>query len=607
VYAALGNPFGSSMNGVYESRNSGQSWTALPGHGANVLPTGVGRVNLIIDPSNSSTLYVSVAPPIGSASPLGIFKSTDSGQNWIAVTPPGSGQCCDWYGSVLAISPSDEKLLYAGAGSLVQSIDGGMNWTIVGGYNQVVQGTVVHPDEHAIAFTPNGKTMYLATDGGIYRTMSPGPSISWESLNAPIATITFYNGVALDPANLRHSLGGTQDNGTLLYSGSATWLGVSPCGDGGYAAFDFGDAATGYAACSAGLSQGIWKSTSDWAAYTAASNGINVNDRAAWTPPLIMDSTNAQRLYFGTDLVYQTLDGAANWTPISTDLTRGSGSITAVAVAPTDANTVYTGASSGVIEVTSNALSRGSVTWADITAILPLASVSQIAVDAQEASSAIVAYSAFDVPQLERTTNRGANWSAINGNLPNTPVNAVIVDPVLTNTYYIGTDVGVFATTDGGQSWEPLGQGLPNVVVTSLALQNASRTLRAGTHGRSAWDLRLNTRVFDVSPHWVKFGARLIESRSEAATLTITNNQRATALTIKAIKMLGDFRSNIARPGNACGRVLVAGASCLLRVSFAPNTSGRREGSVTILTSAGALTIPLDGTGVLAPSHSTVR
>ena len=90
-----------------------------------------------------------------------------------------------------------------------------------------------------------------------------------------------------------------------------------------------------------------------------------------------------------------------------------------------------------------------------------------------------------------RTTDGGLTWHNVSGNLPNIPVNAIVIDPVLANTYYVATDIGVFRTRNGGGFWSVLGAGLPRVTVLGLTLHNPSRTLRAATHGRSMWDIHV--------------------------------------------------------------------------------------------------------------------
>jgi hypothetical protein len=91
-----------------------------------------------------------------------------------------------------------------------------------------------------------------------------------------------------------------------------------------------------------------------------------------------------------------------------------------------------------------------------------------------------------------RTINGGAQWKDIGGNLPNTPVNAIVINPSSPSEIFVGTDIGVFYTTSGGVSWATLNVGLPRVAVLGLALHSASNTLRTATHGRSVWDMNIS-------------------------------------------------------------------------------------------------------------------
>jgi photosystem II stability/assembly factor-like uncharacterized protein len=597
VYAALGEIFGSAANGVYKSTDAGQTWTRVKGTGTNVLPaSNVGRLRLVMDQSNPATLYLSVAPAIGYTDPLGIYRTVDAGRNWVALTPPSSDECCDWYGSVLAVSPTNPGVLFVGAGSMAQSADGGMTWNFAGGYGLPPGGGAnLHPDQHAIAFSADGATMYVATDGGVYKTSNPaGPNFNWQSLNATISTITFYNGLAIDPTDVQRALGGTQDNGTNRYSGSLTWTSNAWCGDGGYSAFDFTNPQIDYSAC--GANQGIAKTLDGGVNYAAAEAGIITSDRQAWVPPLVMDPSNAQVLYWGTYRVYQTTDGAASWVPVSGDLAGGSGTVTTVAVAPTDSNTVYVGASDGSVQISSNAGSASGAIWTNVTGTLPQRSIAQIAVDPRDAASAVVVNSGFDAGHVFQTSDRGSTWVDISGNLPNSPVNTLVIDPGMLNTIYVGTDVGVFQTTNNGQSWIPLGQGLPNVVVNSLALHSASRTLRAATHGRSAWDISLPTSSFAVSPIRVNFGKQFLKLASAPVLVTVTNNDLSTRLTISSITVLGDYQKS-----TDCGAALAPGAKCSINLTFTPLSAGARAGSLTVAIAGDSQLVSLTGTGVVPP------
>jgi hypothetical protein len=110
----------------------------------------------------------------------------------------------------------------------------------------------------------------------------------------------------------------------------------------------------------------------------------------------------------------------------------------------------------------------------------------------------------FDVmlPHVFRTTNLGASWQDISGNLPEAPVTVILVDPQYTDRLYVGTDVGCFFTTNTGASWLPMGTGLPNVAVSDMQLHQPTRIARAFTHGRSAWQISLDSLVTtDVAEH----------------------------------------------------------------------------------------------------------
>jgi len=105
---------------------------------------------------------------------------------------------------------------------------------------------------------------------------------------------------------------------------------------------------------------------------------------------------------------------------------------------------------------------------------------------------------------LWRVTNLNSSPSivAINGSgvtgLPDIPINALAVDPLNANAVYVGTDIGVYFSADGGTTWNPFGIGLPRVAVFGIGIQNTSRVLRIATHGRGMWEIpvaQTNTQI----------------------------------------------------------------------------------------------------------------
>src|SRR5262249_6409277 len=154
-----------------------------------------------------------------------------------------------------------------------------------------------------------------------------------------------------------------------------------------------------------------------------------------------------------------------------------------------DANTVYAGTEDSHVQVTTNAGAGVAATWTDRSAGLPSRVITYIAVDPTVSTTVYVNVSGFTLSgetkgHVFKTTNGGRTWTDISGNLPNTPVSALIVDPNDPTVLFVATDIGVFYTTSGGAAWAALVEGLPHVVVMGLALHNPSRTLRAATHGR---------------------------------------------------------------------------------------------------------------------------
>lgn len=509
AYATLGTSSGSAANGVYKSVDGGLTWNRLLGAGTNVLPSAnLGWMEMAIAPSRPATLYLGISNAgANSKTLLGFYKTVDGGASWtqLSNTPDYCDPQCS-YDNVIRVHPTNPDVIFVGGSAgnefksgkiLIRSLDGGASWTEIGVPPVGTPG--LHGDMHAIAFAPGAAKLYVGNDGGVWSTTSvTSPTVNWTNLNATLAITQFYSGLSIDPSNVNVGFGGSQDNGTSRYSGSLTWDKVN-CGDGAQTAIDFLVPSTVYVICFDPDGIDIEKSTSGGAynSWSSAANGFNVSDRHARVAPFTMDPSNPQRLYIGTFRVFQTRDGAGSWTAISPDLAGANASLTAIAVAPSDSNTLYAGASNGRVQLTTTAGAGAGATWTDRTTGLPRRGVTQIAVDATSAATAYVTVSGFSgfsgdaQGHVFKTSNGGLNWTDISGNLPNVPVNDIVIDPDLPGTLYVATDIGVFATASGGETWLVLGSALPHVPVSSIKLHRPTRTLRAGTYGRSMWDLQV--------------------------------------------------------------------------------------------------------------------
>lgn len=606
AYAAMGDYYGSSQDGVYASSDAGQTWTLDDGTGNNRLPAGanMGSITLAMAPSRSTTLYASVSqtssfPP----APSGFFKTVDGGQNWTPVSQlplsPYDTGIPEW-GATVGVSPADPDILLAGNIDLYRSLDGGTTWAdIRQGSNQII-----HVDMHALAFAPDGSVVYVGHDGGVVSSTNvtgPASSLIWNNLNQQLAVTEFYPGISFNPINPQNFLiAGSQDNGTQVYSGSLTWNNVA-CGDGGWTAVDPQNTNNVYAECQYNY---LLKSTAGGAANTFnyITGNINTNDRVAFIAPLVMDPASPQTLYFGTYRVYRTSDGAGSWAPVSSDLTDNLGStLTTIAVAPSDSNTVYAGTDDGVVHVTSNATAGAGASWTQANTGLPRRYLSQVAVSPTDPATAYATFSGFTgfgdtLGHIFKTVSLGSSWTDISGNFPDIPVNDIAIDPDIPGTLYIATDIGVFSTDDDGQQWAPLAPGLPYTETLAVKVHSPTRTLIAATYGRSMWKLALPviSTASQPSASNLSFGQQIVGSSSAPMPLTISNAGN-NLLDVSYVTLTGDFAQT-----NNCGPGIAAGAGCVINVVFTPTTTGTRTGALTILdnTAASPRALTVTGPGV---------
>jgi hypothetical protein len=424
-----------------------------------------------------------------------------------------------WYVNVIAVDPRDPERVWAAGVDWFRSDDGGRTWGLVSSMAmpQTSTQTPVHVDQHGIAFHPaydgdGNQTAIVANDGGLFRTGNArAPSttgsragcspvslqLRWESLNRGLGVTQFYHGAAF-PDGTRY-LGGTQDNGTILGTddaGSDGWRGLFG-GDGGYVAIDPANPSTLYVETQW---SNLVRSANGGAQWTGARQGLDPvrsdvlgpDANYLFVTPFVMDPSNAQRLWIGGEFLYRTSNGALQWTKASAALPDG-GLMSAIAVSPRDANHVIAGTHKGHILSSRRALEAAAQTeWA--TSRPRDGWVTSVAFDATNTDVIYATYGNFGGSHVFKSSDGGNIWQALDGtgdfSVPDIPVHSLVVDPDDQTRMYLGTDIGVFVTVDGGQRWMVEETGFGPIVTEWLSLlrdTSGRKRLFAFTHGRGVW------------------------------------------------------------------------------------------------------------------------
>lgn len=468
LYAAV------MAQGVYKSTDSGRSWTYAS---SGMRDTHIGRINLAISPSMPNIVYAAIdhdSEETGQISGPLVYRTENGAATWREVGAEGA-DCTTicWYAMTLAVHPLNPERVHLGAGvHMYISTDGGETFDLAHPDN-------VHVDQHYLVFdTLSGPdALYLANDGGVYRSTDAGAS--WTSLATDLAIAQFYPGVTLHPADPVEALGGTQDLGTLRAVAAPPWPKILG-GDGGFTAFDAED-------------PDVWYGEAQWPHGPqrngrAATSGIDLSEDAQFLPPLVMDPVDSKRLYFGTQSIYRTENSADKWVRIYN--TPGRARVIAIAPAPSDENTVYASILRAW-DIYGVAFTHdGGVTWEESE--LGLSDpryIGDLAVHPDDPDQAYAVVGGFRTGHVFQTTDGGRTWRDRTGNLPDHPVNAVLYDPENPEGIYIGTDVGAFHSPHGGESWDMLGDGLPTVAVFDLAARAGTGRLVAATHGRGMFEI----------------------------------------------------------------------------------------------------------------------
>lgn len=466
--------YGGPMSALYVTTNGGTNWNVVSG-GFPSNASDMGRISLDICASNTQVIYALTAFANGNS--RGLYKSTDAGISWSLINSSVAGSSnYAWFNRICKVNPSNADNVICGGLNMERSINGGTSFSTIG---------ASYVDQHAVGFAPSDPNfIVLGNDGGIDYSSNGGTS--WQASNT-LPITQFYAG-EIDNNNPNTILGGTQDNGTNRTTGGlSNWQNIYG-GDGFYCLVDYNNSQRVYASSQNG---GLVRSTNGGSSFLGATSGL---DRlyTNWMTPFVMDKNDPLTFYCGTYKIHKSTNGMASWTAISPDLANGHiqnlGTITTVDVSKSNPEVFYCGTDDANVWVTTN----GGGNWVKINTGLPYRWVTRVAVHPELPNVCYVTLSGYKVDStgahVFKTTNYGSTWNSISSNLPNAPINDIVIDPAFLQTLYLATDVGVMISTNDGGSWSVYGTGIPsNVPCHDLSLHNGTRKMVVWTHGRSAF------------------------------------------------------------------------------------------------------------------------
>jgi hypothetical protein len=485
--------------GVFSSADGGDTWT-VAGTG---FPTSSDRVTLGARPSDPSVLY---AQTESNSQFLGLYRLDGGAGPWQNIsTLPALGGQAD-YNLALAVDVNDANTVYLGGSAYGN--DGaifrcaisstGSGGTLVYSMTSTFIGTGVHADVHALLNAPgDSSTLWVCCDGGVWRTQTATGAATFVHRNSGLATL-FGNFFSQHPTQPAVITLGFQDNGTARYTGEECWTHITD-GDGGYTIINWAnpDSVLSYA-------DGVVYTATDGGQSTASFSQILSPQWKIMAEPLVGTPYNpgspsdADTVAFGAGtLLFISTDFGSTW-PTTVTLSQNIFALTFASP-----NRLYLGTTLGQVIRFDNSGGTWTQTQIDNATAGPLpvsGIITDIEVDPTDTTSLSVYVTLggfgdqrhvwyFDGTQWQNRSGTGASG------LLDVEHNAIVVDPMNPSTVYVGTDIGVWISTDAGSTWTPFGNGLPDAAVFALQIHPTSRLLRVSTGGRGMFELKLDPPI----------------------------------------------------------------------------------------------------------------
>ena len=501
---------GGDNSALYKSTDGGKNWKKIH----NGFPEGkLGRLAIGVAKSNPNTLYTVIESEKNEDK--GLYKSVDGGENWKQMNNDFGITVRPFYFSRIVVDPKDENVIVKAGlyGSI--SKDGGETFENLGS---------MHPDIHDMVFDINNSDIiYVGTDGGVYRTWNKGVTMEIVE-NLPLSQ--FYH-ISVDNEEPYNIYGGLQDNGSW-YGPSFSSGGISakdwkPVGQGdGFRVLRHPTKNIIYSEMQG--AENVWR-------YDVDNNLVKTIQPLAvkgyeeyrfnWNAPIETSKNNADRLYIGSQYVHRSDDMGDTWEIISPDLTTNDSTkqnqedsgglsmdnsgaenhttIFTITESPLNENIIWAGTDDGNIQVTKN----GGKSWKNVVENVPGVPkntwVYHIEASVHDENTAYVVFDGHTSGDMKayafKTTDLGKTWTNI---IPNDDVTGftrnIQEDYVNKDLLFLGTELGLYITINGGDKWSKFTKNVPPVAIHYIELQANTNDLVMGTHGRGV------IIIDDISP-----------------------------------------------------------------------------------------------------------